>query len=224
MRQTAHIVGIDEIKNSTYTKSEGEWDPNYIMIRGIKVSRVNVIGVIISNDENSFYVDDGSDNIMVRIFDDNIHIPELEMGDIVMVIGKPREYNDENYIVPEIVKKIKNEKWVEVRKKEIEKLRNEAPAEAPPEQQPKKEEVKEKAEEEPVKEGPKEEVVEEMAVGKNEHEDLFELIKKHDDGNGADIEKIVEESSKENTEEIINNLLNEGEIFEVKPGRVKILE
>lgn len=200
MRQTAYIISVNDIKNSQYTKSDGEWDPNYIKVGDLNVSRVNIMGTVVSAESenvSSFTIDDGTGTINARVFDDSIKMPEI--GDIIMVIGKPREFNEEKYIVPEIVKKIENEKWLEVRKKYMKK----------PQQSEKKEEPKE------------EEVVEQVV---SSEDDVIDLIKQLDNGEGADVDAVIEKSSMENCEKRINMLLSEGEIFEVKPGRVKVLE
>lgn len=209
-RQTAYIVGIDEINNSKYTKSEGEWDPNYLIIRGLKISRVNIIGVIISisgeSNIESFVIDDGFSNIQVRNFDNSLNL-NLEIGDIVLIIGKPREYNDEKYIVPEIVKKIENEGWIEFRKKQLKQIK---PNNIPEPKIEKKVEVAQNTS-----------IEEEIS---SDTQTIYDLVKKLDPGEGADIEEIIQKSNITNTENIINSLLKEGEIFEIRPGKIKVLE
>lgn len=224
-RQTAYIVGIDEINKSTYTKSEGEWEPNYVTIRGIKVSRVNLIGVVISasGEENikSFVIDDGQSNIQVRIFDPLTLQVTVEIGDIVMVIGRPREYNNEKYIAPEIVKHIKDETWLKVRKKQLSKIKPLAPIQQETPATLVKEEVKPTPHPGEIK-VEEDTVVEETPV--TDAKSIFNLIKELDLGDGADIEEVISKSNNVDCEKIITGLLHEGEIFEVKPGRVKVLE
>lgn len=50
-----------------------------------------------------------------------------------------------------------------------------------------------------------------------------EIIKELDSGDGADIDEIVLKSEIDETEKIIDNLLRDGEIYEIRPGRVKLL-
>jgi molecular chaperone DnaK (HSP70) len=52
----------------------------------------------------------------------------------------------------------------------------------------------------------------------------MEYIRKKDEGTGVEIEDIVKNSKVPSTEEIIESMLKEGEIFENLPGKVKILE
>ena len=46
-RSTAHKLWIGDLLGGTFTKGEGEFDPSYLSIRGNKVSRVNVAGIIV---------------------------------------------------------------------------------------------------------------------------------------------------------------------------------
>jgi RPA family protein len=226
-RQTAYIVGLDEIANSDYVVSEGEWDPNYMLIREIKVSRANIMGVVIAIEGEagrvrSFTVDDGRSSITVRVFESE-KSPDLEIGDIVMVIGRPRVFNDEKYIVPEIIKKITDSLWIEIRKKEIERLAGKDII---------RRTIKEQIE--PValvtieeKEDKKESILEESMKEEkteSEAEEIISLIRKFDFGNGADIEEIIKHSKSKTAEKLIMNLLAEGDIFEIKAGRLKVLE
>ncbi|MFT4304658.1 MAG: OB-fold nucleic acid binding domain-containing protein [Candidatus Woesearchaeota archaeon] len=199
-RQTAFIVSVKDIINSKYIKTEGEWTPNYLEINSLKVSRVNVMGVIISvsDDENvkSFVLDDGSSSIQIRIFEQDFD-KKLEIGDIVMIIGKPREYNDEKYIVPEIIKDFQNEDWLELRKKQLNVLNKGSS----------------------INEKNKEMIEEEID---NPPDDIFNTIKELDEGEGVYIEDLIKKHP--NAEKLVENLLNEGEIFEIKPGKYKLLE
>ena len=208
-RQTAFIVNIKDIINSKYVKTEGEWTPNYLEINSLKVSRINIMGVVISvsEDENvkSFVLDDGSSSIQVRIFEQDFD-KKLEIGDILMIIGKPREYNDEKYIVPEIIKNIQNEDWLELRKKQLNVLNKDNV-------------VKEKTIE---KKDENNEIKEEIVNSENESDDIFNTIKEHDKGEGVYIEDLIKKHP--DAEKLVENLLNEGEIFEIKPGKYKLLE
>ena len=59
---------------------------------------------------------------------------------------------------------------------------------------------------------------------KNPNEEIYLLIKKLDSGDGASIEDVVSESKNKESEGIIEKLLQNGDIFEIRPGRVKVLE
>jgi RPA family protein len=49
------------------------------------------------------------------------------------------------------------------------------------------------------------------------------LIQKLDEGTGVLIEEIIERSQMEGTEQLINRMLEQGEIFQITPGKVKVL-
>ena len=202
-RQTAYIVSVQEIINSKYIKTEGEWTPNYLEIGNEKISRINIIGVVISvsEDQNlkTFVIDDGTGSIQSRIFDQEFKL-DLEIGDIVMVIGKAREFNDDKYLVPEIVKNLKNEDWLEYRKKQLKNIKRTIIP----------------------KEKKEQKIEEELVSSDKESDGIFNLIRELDQGEGVYVEDIIKENP--NAEKIIENLLNEGEIFEIKPGKIKLLE
>ncbi len=99
-----------------------------------KIIRVNVIGNIIEvfENENSetgkkyvfLKIDDGSGQISLKIFgDDVLKFKDLNQGDTVIVIGLLRNYNNELYIAPEIIRK-SDPKYLLVRKLEVEKQKS----------------------------------------------------------------------------------------------------
>ncbi len=174
------------------------WTPNYIDIEGIQASRVNVMAIIIDKQDNSLKVEDGTGSIECRLFNETINIEKLKVGDIVLIIAKPREYEQKKYLVPEIVKKIDNKKWIEYRKKELELINYK-----------------------PVKQEQNIEVKEEPTTNKALL--VLEKIKELDKGEGVLLEDLLKELDLEESDKYIDLLLNEGEIFEIKPGRLKIL-
>jgi RPA family protein len=202
-RQVAHKVKIGDILIGEYVKEEGEWVPNYISIGDHKVSRVNLIAVVVSKEnlENSsnqsLLIDDGSGRISIRSFEEQNNFDNIKIGDFVIVIGRPREYFNEKYIVTEAIKKIDNPLWVEVRKLEL-----------------------------GGKKFQKSEIVDEELGSPAEdiHKKVFELIKEIDLGEGADTQEVITKSNLDQAEEIITRLLEQGEVFEIKPGRLKVLE
>ncbi len=213
-RQIAYKIKINDILRGEYVKEEEEWMPNYIKIDNKKVSRVNLIAVVVSkrNLENSNHyeliTDDGSGKILVRSFEENNNFEGIGVGDPVLIIGRPREYLNERYIVSEILKKIDNQLWIELRKLEIENKKEEIT-------------INEIDEEEREKRNNQE-------LNANLERDInikiFELIKEMDKGDGADIEDVITKANIERIEEIIEGLLKEGDIFEINRGKLKVLE
>ena len=96
-----------------------------------KIVRVNVIGNIVekynSEGETKYIflkLDDGSGQISLKIFGDSIQkFKDIEQGLTVVVIGLLRNWNNETYITPEIIKE-QDPKYLLIRKMEIEKKRN----------------------------------------------------------------------------------------------------
>ncbi len=223
-RQTAYKVWIKDIVNSELIKQGGEWDPSCIEVNGEKVSRVNIIAVNIfkykSEDGNycSITLDDGSDTIRLKAWkEDSGLLENLNVGDIVLVVGRVKEYNDEKYILPEIVKVVKNPNWELVRKLELFKNYGS------PNQELEKKDVKEEIQtsnEQQVEE----EVIEDNQSTNGVRQKILNGIEKLDVEEGVDKESLLKtlgiEQEKTNT--AILELLKEGEIYELKPGKLKI--
>ncbi len=210
-RQIAYKVKIGDIHKGEYVQEAG-WTPNYVLIDEKKVSRVNIIGVIVNIEQGieaqSFDVEDDSGRISVRFFEEKEQLKELNVGEIVLIIGRPREYNNEKYIVPEIIKEVDGN-WLELRTFELEKDVGE--------------ENEEKRDDENKERGVDvEEVeIEEVNEGKDGgSEEVIKIIKEEDKGDGVDYERVLE---KVKNEKFIKILLEEGEIFEIKPGKLKVL-
>ena len=197
-RQTAVKLQVKDILQSKYVREEG-WKPNYLQLPdGRTASRVNVIGTIISLPmqdlkQQSFTFDDGSGSISVRSFDEKSL--QVDVGDIILMIGRPREFGNERYIMPEIIKKVTNLKWIEVRRKELEKNTS------PPIQH-----------EQPI--------IAEAAIPQR----ICKIIKQKDQGSGVAIEDIASELSEPDIDRFVQSLIMEGEVFEVANGRLKMLD
>lgn len=200
-RQVAVKINVAQLSRGKYVKQEG-WNPNYVDCQGKKVSRANIIGVIISKEKEESYeagtIDDGTGKITARDFEKKDMFRDVDVGDIVLLIGRPREYGGEKYIVPEIIKKIREPKWVEVRKKELE------------------ESFENKPDDEPAK------IIEEEI--EDPYSAMISLIESMDEGEGADYEKVMLKSGSDDPEKVIKSLIEEGDLFEVRPGKLKVLK
>ncbi len=203
-RQVAHKIKVKAILDEKFVKQEGML-PSYITHRGKKISRVNIVGTVVAKDVNELFesivIDDGSGSISVRSFEKNGNFQNFALGDIVLIIGKIREYGNERYIVNEIIKKINDRKFVDLRKLEI----NLSELKCAPEEIKESEDAAEEEIETPLKK-------------------VFEIIKKLDSGDGADFYGVVKDSGVENCEGVIESLLKMGHVFELKPGKLKVLE
>lgn len=227
-RQTAYKVWIKDIVNSKLIKQDGEWDPSYIEVNREKISRVNIIAVNIFKyiAENGNYcsitLDDSSDTIRLKAWrEDSRLLENINVGDIVLVIGRIKEYNDERYILPEIVKIIKNPNWELVRKLELFKNFGR------PNQKIEKEEIKEefKVDQTFNEQQLEEEVVEDDQKRPTSgiRQTILDVIEKLDVEEGVDKEALLKTlGSGHKTNTAILELLKEGEIYELKPGKLKI--
>jgi RPA family protein len=196
-RKAAKKLHVSDIHNSTYIKRPG-WEPSGVITRYGEISRVYVMGIIVSIEDNTFLLDDGSGNISIRFFETQ-DMSKYALGDLMIVIGRPREWESSKYIVPEIVRKVDDKRWYELHQLEL-KLQGAFSVKLPVEQES----------QEVVETGP--------------YQKILNVIAILDKGHGADIDDIITHVKVTGCEKIINSLLEEGEIFEISPGKVKLLE
>ena len=116
-RQTAYKCSIKDLNYGIFTKRPG-WESSYVMTEHGDFSRVNIIAVIVSKDGNSMTLDDGTGQIDARVFDENIKIDNLDIGNIILTIARPREYNNKIFLAVEMIKPLNNIGWINYRKKE----------------------------------------------------------------------------------------------------------
>ncbi len=215
-RSTAYRVRISSLINGEFLRQEG-FNPSYIIIDENQVSRVNIIATVVSKylTEDGNYcalkLDDGSETIRVKAFSADVaNIKDVKVGSFVRFIGKVKHYNDETYLVPEVIKQELDPNWLIVDHIELGK-----PEFKEVEERPK---AKSAAKEEPE--------VMEISASDNPNTKIVELIKAHDSGNGAPMDDVLKNSkiAEKEAKDIILNLLKSGEVFEPKKGILKLLE
>ncbi|MBU2639753.1 MAG: hypothetical protein KKG75_03545 [Nanoarchaeota archaeon] len=211
-RQVAYKIRIGDLLKGEYVEQEG-WQPNFIKVGDKQVSRANIIASVIDKQIgetlSSITLDDGSGDIQVRAFnEESIKLNDIEIGDIVIAIGRPRKYGNRFFISYEIVKKL-DSLWAKVRQNELGKTNFQMPS-------PEIIEVV-GVKEEKVREG-KEEFYKNKKI-------ILDLIRNIDDGNGANIDDIITNSKidQKKAEEMIQELIKAGEVYENIAGRVKLL-
>lgn len=193
------LVGKPIIENERF---------NFLELGDKKIVRVNIIGNVIERYDSpgerkySFItIDDGSGQIKLKSFgDDADRLTDLSQGQTVVIIGVLRHFNDELYISPEIVK-LKDPKYLLVRKVELEKnsppIQNQNPS---PTSSP--------------------------GQTNSIRDKILDDIKGSEEEGGIYVDKIIM-SHRETSAEIINaeiqKLLEEGIIFEPRPGKVRWL-
>ena len=203
-RQVAVKTNILELLNAQFEKGEG-WNPTLAKLpSGTDVGRVNIMGTIVNKDAQNVILDDGTASISVRSFDQPQLFDSLEVGTIVLLIGKPRIYQEQKYIHGEICKKLTKPTWLLIRKKELSKN------------------LKKEASQKPLQQQKIEEEITEETPGLNKM--IYDIIKKRDTGKGAPYEIVLQEANNPQAEKIIHTLLTEGYIFEMQPGKLKVLD
>ena len=129
LRQTAYKLWVVNVINNKFYTAEQEFDPDYILFNNQKISRVNLIGNVIDifkNDDNSYAsvtIDDNSATIKIKVFNKDINLfDNIKKGDLILVVGKLREYQNEIYILPDFVRNLEDLNWDLVRKIELLRL------------------------------------------------------------------------------------------------------
>ncbi len=168
-----------------------------------KIVRVNIIGNIVDKYESEgerkyifFKLDDGSGQISLKIFGDDIaKFKEITQGLTVLVIGVLRHWNNETYIQPEIIKE-QNTKYLLIRKLEFEKTPS---PKAPPIEKSRVVAIK---------------------------DSIISLIKEAEEEGGVEKEQLIiklKDISPDIINQEIKKFLEEGIIFEPRPGKVRYL-
>jgi RPA family protein len=177
---------------------------SFLELGNKKVVRVNLVGNIVDKYESEgeknyvfFTLDDGSGQIKIRAFGENTpKFKKFNQGDTIIVIGTLRNFNNETYVLPEIMKE-EAAKYLLLRKLELEKQRNENTS---------------------------------LEIKPNEtkalKDQLLEKIKASEEEGGIDVDRLIldlNDSTPERINQEIKKLLEEGIIFEPRPGRVRYL-
>lgn len=168
-----------------------------------KIVRVNIIGNIVDKYESEgerkyifFKFDDGSGQISLKVFgDDMTKFKDVTQGLTVLVIGVLRHWNNETYIQPEIIKE-QNTKYLLVRKLELD--RTPSPKASPIE---------------------KSKII---AI----KDSIINIIKDAEEEGGIEREQLImklKDASPEIINQEIKKFLEEGIIFEPRPGKVRYL-
>ena len=176
---------------------------SFLELGNKKIIRVNIVGNIVDRYDRegerkylSLTLDDGSGQIKLKTFGDDVDkFKQVNQGDTVIVIGVLRNYNNETYIAPEIIKH-QDPKYLLVRKLELEKERIQSSV---PVEKDKIIAIKDK---------------------------ILDLIKNSEDEGGIEVDKIIlqlRDTSPDIINQEIKKLLEEGIIFEPRPGKMRWL-
>jgi len=169
-----------------------------------KIVRINIVGNIVDKYENEgekkyifFTLDDGSGQIKIRTFgDDSEKFKRIMQGQTIVVIGNLRSFNNEVYIIPEIMKG-QDSRYLLIRKMEVEKDRKDS---AP--------------------------TIENKEQVKAIKDQILDLIKNSEEQGGIEADEIImklRETSPEIINQETKKLLEEGICFEPRPGKIRYL-
>ncbi|MEK6835434.1 MAG: hypothetical protein AABX55_00220 [Nanoarchaeota archaeon] len=124
-RLTAYKIWIANLINSPYVNSPGEFESNYISFNGKEISRVNIIATVVDkfvSEDNSYVtimIDDSSSQIRLKTWrEDTSLLKNINLGDVILLIARVKNYQNEIYLLPEIVKNV-NPNWEIIRKLEL---------------------------------------------------------------------------------------------------------
>lgn len=194
-RNTAYKLRIGDILKSKPIKDQDKLI--CVEIGDKKINRVNLIAnaidKFIQEGEKkyaSLTIDDASGQIRLKTFGDDIEIlKKISQGDTIQIIGTIREYNDELYILPEIVKPI-DPKWLLVRKLEIQDSKKDL-----------------------------------STNSSSIRDQILSKIKQAEQDNGIDTDQLIldTDASPDTVNQEIKKLLEEGLIYEPRPGRLRYL-
>jgi RPA family protein len=204
-RQTAYKCTIATLNSGVFIKKQG-WESNYLMTEYGDFSRINIMAVVVSKDENSITLDDGTGQISGRVFERTEQLESILVGNVVLVIGRPREFNNKIYLTIEIIQRIEPG-WVTYRRKELNLIKK----------------IRELSELPKIERKTTEPEIVENVSTLNSKERIAKLIKDLDRGEGAGIDDVLKLSKVSNGDELISDMMMRGEIYESKAGYVKLM-
>jgi RecG-like helicase len=176
---------------------------SFLDLFGKKIIRVNLIGNVIdkygSEGEKKFSIitlDDGSGQVKAKLFgDDAKKLENINQGQTILVIGVLRHFNNEIYISPEIVREM-DLRYLLIRKMEIEKKKGKSAEQLP------------------------KDII--IAV----RDKILGAIKAAEEEGGIEMDRLIMALSSISPVIInqeVGKFLEEGIIFEPRPGKVRYL-
>ncbi len=198
-------------------------------VNGKPVYRINLISTIIQkttsedNTYTSLTLDDGTGQIRVKAWQTDIEkIQHFNEGETIIIIGNLKDYNEEIYIIPEIIKKIEPS-WEITRKLEL--IKEYGPPESTPQIT---QEIKTPENQEQQEESSMQTVTEEKVQETTEETDqqrILTILDRFDSTEGVDLSRLVIESKLDESMvlTIIQELISEGQIFQLGENKYKLM-
>ena len=200
-RQTAKKLKLVNLTSGKFEEKEGQ--KILITEYGEEIGRIRILATVVSrfvSEDKEFAsvtLDDGTDTIRVKGWKDTKNLQGLNVGDIIDLIGKVREYNGETYLTNEIVQKIDDPNLELLRKLELlQKMKSQG--------------IKKKAE-----------VSQPVTKLDSLRDQILKMIEENK--TGIEYTKILKavKAKTEDTEAVIDDLLSGGICYEPNPGVIK---
>ncbi|MBI2173467.1 MAG: hypothetical protein HYT73_04675 [Candidatus Aenigmarchaeota archaeon] len=240
-RITSVKTRISSIGGGKFVAQEG-FNPNYVLSdAGERLSRVRVLATVVdkfvaeTGKFASVTLDDGTDTIRAKVFTTLSMLENISAGDTVDVVGRVKEYNEEVYLMPEILTKVSDPNFEILRELEIRKRESDVK---------KKRDIiiSHKGQASDVEElvrmmteryGMEKEFVESVLQSEAEEKPamvdakkaVVELIQSLDKGEGCDYAELISSSGlpENEVDSAVQSLLEEGTCFEPRPGKIRML-
>lgn len=120
-RAASHRLTLQEIQRGHFVSTEEDFELNYLVTEDAqKVYRVKVVATVVSDpyisDDTAYgrvQLDDGKDTISCSVFREYTALLEqIQMGDLVQVIGKIREWQGEKQLTLEAAAPVQANFWL----------------------------------------------------------------------------------------------------------------
>jgi RPA family protein len=243
-RQVAKLTNTNELNTGKYFQREG-FEPNFLLTpEGKRLSRARLVATVVDrfiNDDETYgslTLDDGKDTIQIKFFNELELMDGFEIGDIIEVVGKVREYQGQIYLDGEILthtspeaellhqlrQKKEQEEWNQIHET-VKQLK-----ESGKDQEDIEKEMAGKLTENEVDAllqsfGESFEQANTEEDRENLERKVLEAVEDLDEGEGADYADIVDDidEPEDQLEDTINSLLSDGTCYEPQPGKIKKL-
>ena len=238
-RLTAVKTNIGSISKGRFFAQEG-FNPSYVLSpAGQRLSRVRVLATAVDKFVSgngkfaSLTLDDGTDTIRVKVFNALSMIEKIEKGNLIDVIARIKQYQEEVYLLPEIITKIDDPNMELLRQLEIQEQETEARKkkqlilEYKSQVADYSELVKFMKERFGIEQEEIEACLQQDDVPKTQETrtEIIKMIETLDAGEGCDYQELIQAAgvSENVLDVIVGELLEEGLVFEPRPGKIKKL-
>lgn len=226
MRPVAYKVRIEELLRGEFRRSEDGSEPSYLISPwGTQIIRARVMGTVVDKliREDGSYgtitIDDGSGLLRVKVWGRDVErIGKVNIGDLVDVIGRVREFEGEVYLAPEGVIPISDPNWETVRMLELARERRELLSKGV---RPRlaREPQPEQVYAEPVGMPESVEVTTRPSADEELKKRITDALREFPGGASSDELANRLKLSRQEVEQVLRDLLTEGRIYEPEAGK-----